>query len=58
MQIFLESDRLMLRRFTESDVDNLHDLDGDPQVMRFINRIYLRALLVGAEHYHGKAVSS
>ena len=37
MQIFLESDRLVLRRFTESDVDNLHDLDGDPEVMRFIN---------------------
>jgi RimJ/RimL family protein N-acetyltransferase len=28
---------LVLRRFTESDVDNLHDLDGDPEVMRFIN---------------------
>ena len=37
MQNFLESDRLVLRRFTESDVDNLHDLDGDPEVMRFIN---------------------
>ncbi len=37
MQIFLESDRLVLRRFTESDVDNLHNLDGDPEVMRFIN---------------------
>ena len=37
MQIFLKSDRLVLRRFTESDVDNLHDLDGDPEVMRFIN---------------------
>ena len=28
---------MVLRRFTESDVDNLHDLDGDPEVMRFIN---------------------
>jgi RimJ/RimL family protein N-acetyltransferase len=37
MQNFLESDRLVLRRFTESDVDNLHDLDSDPEVMRFIN---------------------
>ena len=37
MQIFLETDRLVLRRFTESDVDNLHDLDSDPEVMRFIN---------------------
>ena len=37
MQIFLESDRLVLRRFTESDVDNLLSLHGDPEVMRFIN---------------------
>jgi len=36
MQIFLETDRLVLRRFIESDVDNLLDLDGDPDVMRFI----------------------
>ena len=38
MQIFLETDRLVLRRFIESDVDNLLDLDGDPEVMRFITR--------------------
>jgi RimJ/RimL family protein N-acetyltransferase len=37
MQIFLETDRLVLRRFTEADVENLVDLDGDPDVMRFIN---------------------
>ena len=37
MQIFLETDRLLLRRFTEDDVDNLVDLDSDPDVMRFIN---------------------
>ena len=36
MQIFLETDRLILRRFTEQDVDNLVDLDSDPEVMRFI----------------------
>jgi RimJ/RimL family protein N-acetyltransferase len=28
---------LVLRRFTEDDVDNLVDLDSDPDVMRFIN---------------------
>ena len=27
---------MLLRRFTESDVDNLCDLDGDREVMRFI----------------------
>lgn len=37
MQIFLETERLVLRRFTEDDVDNLVELDGDPDVMRFIN---------------------
>ncbi len=37
MRIFLETERLLLRRFTDSDVDNLCDLDGDPEVMRFIN---------------------
>lgn len=37
MQIFLETDRLVLRRFTEADVDNLFDLNNDPGVMRFLN---------------------
>ena len=37
MRVFLETERLLLHRFTESDVGNLHDLDGDPEVMRFVN---------------------
>src|SRR5712692_9166659 len=37
MQVFLETERLLLRRFTEDDADNLVELDGDPDVMRFIN---------------------
>ena len=37
MHVFLETERLVLRRFTEDDVDHLVDLDGDPQVMHFIN---------------------
>lgn len=37
MQIYLETERLVLRRFTEDDVENLVELDGDPGVMRFIN---------------------
>jgi RimJ/RimL family protein N-acetyltransferase len=36
MTTFLETERLALRRFTESDVDNLVALDGDPEVMRHI----------------------
>jgi RimJ/RimL family protein N-acetyltransferase len=37
VQVFLETERLVLRRFTADDVDNLVELDGDPDVMRFIN---------------------
>jgi RimJ/RimL family protein N-acetyltransferase len=36
MQVFLETQRLMLRRFTEADVDDLVRLDADPDVMRFV----------------------
>ena len=36
MNVFLRTDRLVLRRFTESDVDNLVELDSDPKVMRFL----------------------
>jgi RimJ/RimL family protein N-acetyltransferase len=36
MQVFLETRRLLLRRFTEADADNLFDLDSDPEVMRFL----------------------
>jgi RimJ/RimL family protein N-acetyltransferase len=37
MRILLETDRLALRQFTEDDVDNLFDLNSDPEVMRYIN---------------------
>jgi RimJ/RimL family protein N-acetyltransferase len=37
MRLFLETERLVLRRFAESDLGNLQDLHGDPEVMRFIN---------------------
>jgi RimJ/RimL family protein N-acetyltransferase len=37
MQIFTETERLVLRRFGADDIDNLVELDSDPQVMRFIN---------------------
>ena len=36
MQAVLETERLVLRRFTGEDVDNLVELDSDPEVMRFI----------------------
>ena len=35
--ILLQTERLTLRRFTESDVDHLFALDDDAEVMRFIN---------------------
>ncbi|MFF7361692.1 GNAT family N-acetyltransferase [Streptomyces sp. NPDC008125] len=37
MNTFLETDRLVLRAFTEADTDHLLALDNDPDVMRFIN---------------------
>lgn len=36
MHVFLETDRLVLRRFTEDDVEALVQLDGDPEVMRYV----------------------
>lgn len=37
MDIFLETERLRLRRFTPDDVELLLELDSDPEVMRYIN---------------------
>jgi RimJ/RimL family protein N-acetyltransferase len=37
VQVFLETQRLVLRRFTTADADNLFDLNADPQVMHYIN---------------------
>jgi RimJ/RimL family protein N-acetyltransferase len=36
VEVFLETERLILRRFTDEDVDNLVALDSDPGVMRFL----------------------
>jgi len=36
MQVFLATERLVLRQFTLDDVDNLVELDSDPEVMHFI----------------------
>lgn len=33
----LKTKRLILRRFTDADIDHLYELDNDPQVMRYIN---------------------
>ena len=64
MHVFLETERLLLRRFTEADIDNLVALDGDPGVMRFltggrgtpreaIERDYLPAYLRYYERFAG-----
>ena len=37
MRVFLETERLILRQFTEDDVENLVELDSDPEVMRYLN---------------------
>jgi RimJ/RimL family protein N-acetyltransferase len=37
MEAFLETERLILREFTQDDVNNLVELDSDPEVMRYLN---------------------
>jgi RimJ/RimL family protein N-acetyltransferase len=41
MKIFLETDRLILRPFTEADADDLFALDSDPEVMRYVGPFQL-----------------
>jgi RimJ/RimL family protein N-acetyltransferase len=36
VRLFLKTDRLVLRQFTEADLENLVELDSDPVVMRFL----------------------
>jgi RimJ/RimL family protein N-acetyltransferase len=36
MDVFLETDRLVLRQFTAADLDSLVELDSDPDVMRYV----------------------
>ncbi len=37
MHVFLETDRLILRRFTADDLENLVALNSDPEVMRYLS---------------------
>jgi RimJ/RimL family protein N-acetyltransferase len=64
MDVFLETERLWLRRVTEADLDNLVELDGDPEVMRYttggkptsrsdIETDFLPAFLSYYERYEG-----
>jgi RimJ/RimL family protein N-acetyltransferase len=64
MLVFLETQRLVLRRFTVDDTDNLVNLDADPDVMRFvtggvptsrdeIEKEFLPAFLGYYERYEG-----
>jgi RimJ/RimL family protein N-acetyltransferase len=64
MNVYLETDRLLLRRVTANDADLLADLDSDPEVMRYITggratprdeieREYLPAWLEYYERYEG-----
>jgi RimJ/RimL family protein N-acetyltransferase len=38
MDVLLETERLILRKFTMDDVDNIVELDGDPDVMWFLTK--------------------
>jgi RimJ/RimL family protein N-acetyltransferase len=37
MQVYLETERLVLRQFTADDAENLFELDSDPEVMRYLS---------------------
>ena len=37
MDVYLETERIALRRFGEADLDRLVDLNADPSVLRYIN---------------------
>jgi len=37
VQVYLETERMRLRRFTANDAELLIDLDSDPEVMRYIS---------------------
>ncbi|MEH2296115.1 GNAT family N-acetyltransferase [Nostoc sp.] len=39
MKVFLETERLILRQFTEKDAENLFELDSDPDVLRFTTNL-------------------
>jgi RimJ/RimL family protein N-acetyltransferase len=45
MAVILKTPRLAIRQFTEDDVDNLYDLNGDPEVMRYLGRSASREVL-------------
>jgi RimJ/RimL family protein N-acetyltransferase len=45
---FLETERLVLRRFTPSDEDDVFALHSDPAVMRYLGRAASRAEIHGA----------
>src|SRR2546423_15507112 len=64
-RIYLETDRLILRRFTAEDADLLIELDSDPAVMRYLTggvptapgglrERYLPNVLAGYEKWDGK----
>jgi RimJ/RimL family protein N-acetyltransferase len=38
LHVILRTPRLVIRQFTEDDLDNLFDLNSDPEVMRYLGR--------------------
>jgi RimJ/RimL family protein N-acetyltransferase len=45
MRVILTTQRLTIRQFTEDDVDNLFNLNSDPEVMRYLGRPAPREVL-------------
>jgi RimJ/RimL family protein N-acetyltransferase len=49
--IVLETERLILRRFTADDADNLEELDSDPEVTRYVTRASNRTIPAMHRYY-------
>ncbi|MFI8997205.1 GNAT family N-acetyltransferase [Streptomyces sp. NPDC053542] len=55
MHVLLETERLRLRAFTGADLDNLRELHGDPEVMRFLDRGHPAPELLAGRYAHPAA---
>jgi|SRR5262245_38948176 len=55
--IILESERLLLREITADDLDDLLEIWGDPEAMRFFPRTLDRQAM-GERRYSGEVISA
>ncbi len=54
MHVFVSTERLILRRFTEDDAAHLFALDSDPEVMRYVSRFAPASVEVSRERIRAR----